>query len=315
MPIESLLEPFVERFNPLSRMERGDCSMAECRRAANEGLTQLFDEYARAEPAAPREIDLAIPYGQREILIRLYLPESPSMVPVHIYLHGGSWWVGDRCFGDQVCREIVNQLGTAAISLGYSLAPESKFPAALEDSYHLIKWVFEHSQAYGFDRHRISIGGTSAGANIAAATTLLIDEQGGPKLCGQLLECPALDAGMTRPSIKQFAEGYLLTEEALQEGWGFYLNKGDRSNSFASPLLAEDLSGLPTALIISAEYDPLRDEAEEYADRLRTAGVAVVQQRFVGMVHGFTSLTELLPQARECHQLMMNTLREWYGKI
>lgn len=315
MPLAPLLLPLVERLDILSRMDRGDASMDECRRQANLGMSNMFSDYALEQAPVEREFDLSISGPGGDIPVRVYLPAEPSEknIPLHIYLHGGSWWIGDRYFGDLYCRGIVRGLGVAAISLGYRLSPENKFPAALEDSYRLVEWAAKEGRAYGFDDARISIGGSSAGANIAAATALMIKQQGGPRLCGQLLECPALDASMNCASIDKFAGGYLLSKNALQEGWNFYLNPQDRHNPLASPLCASDFSGLPPALIITAQYDPLRDEGELYGAYMQAAGVEVDIRRYDGMTHGFAAFTALLPQARECQQLMLNTLSAWYG--
>jgi acetyl esterase len=315
MPLDPSLQPLVDQFDQLSRMQRDEQSLEACRQQANQGLSVLFSEYAQSVPEVHKEFDLSISGTEGEIPLRVYLPQGQvKKIPVHVYLHGGSWWIGDRYFGDLACRSIVHQLGTAAISLGYRLAPEHKFPAALQDSYRLLEWIYRYGHEYGFDRERISIGGTSAGANIVAATSLMIKQSGGPRLCGQILECPALDATMACESIEKFADGYLLSKRALAEGWSFYLQDGDRYNPLASPLLADNFEGLPPTQVFTAEYDPLRDEGELYAERLRAAGVDVSIRRFDGMVHGFAAFTALLPQARECQQLVFNALRTWYGE-
>ena len=198
------------------------------------------------------------------------------------------------------CRHIARDVECVVVSVEYHLAPEHKFPIPVEDCYKATTWVVDHAVELAVDPERVAVGGGSAGGNLAAAVALMARDRGGPKLLLQVLDVPVTDSRMKTPSMDENAQGYLLTKEAMQQAWDLYLRgPDDARNPYASPAVTEDLSGLPPALVLTAEYDPLRDEGEEYGRRLQAAGVPATVSRYDGMIHGFTFLTKILSAARE----------------
>jgi acetyl esterase len=189
--------------------------------------------------------------------------------------------------------------GCVVVSVEYRLAPESPYPGPVEDSYAALTWTADNADRLGIDPARIGVGGVSAGGGLAAATALMARDRGGPQLKFQLLEIPVTDTTLSQPSVEEFATGYGLTRAELSEGYGFYLPDDTQAHEpYASPLLADDLSGLPSAFVLTCECDPLRDEGEAYAARLRAAGVDATLYRAAGHIHGSTYMTRFLPSAR-----------------
>ncbi|WP_086823483.1 alpha/beta hydrolase [Streptomyces sp. NRRL B-24572] len=216
--------------------------------------------------------------------------------PVMLYVHGGRWMLGDAQTHAWLVSELVRQAGVAAVVPEYSRTPESRYPVALEECYALLTWVFGQAEPLGLDTDRLAVAGDCAGATLATALTLLARARGGPGIRAQLLYYPLTDARCDSPSQRRFATGYLLTREAVRSYWRQYVvDPRQRDEPTASPLRASTaaLTGLPPALVVTAEADATRDEAEEYAARLRRAGVAATATRFQGTVHDFVSLTAL----------------------
>ena len=242
--------------------------------------------------------DVRIPGLGGEIPIRIYTPAVSELAPVLIYFHGGGWVLGDLESHDHVCRSIANAVQCVVASVDYRLAPEAKFPAAVEDSYRALEWVA--AAELGIDPSRIAVGGDSAGGNLAAVISQMARDRKGPNLVYQLLIYPATDMRMTAPSIKENADAPLLTSAAMDWFIEHYLScEQEKSDPLASPLLAADLSGLPAAFILTAECDPLRDEGEAYGRRLEEAGVPVDVKRYAGMPHGFFSFGAALNTGKE----------------
>lgn len=217
-------------------------------------------------------------------------------LPVLFYVHGGAWTLGDAQTHARLVSDLVLGSGVAAVVPEYSRTPEARYPVALEECYALLCWVVGHAAELGLDAGRSAVGGDCAGATLAIALTLLAKSRGGPGIHAQLLYYPLTDARCASPSQRRFAEGYLLTREALRGYWRRY--SGDPrqlAEATASPLRASpaELAGLPPALLVTAEADVARDEGEQYAERLRRAGVQVTAARFLGTVHDFVSLTAL----------------------
>ncbi len=202
--------------------------------------------------------------------------------------------------GRRLHRPLCRGAGCIVISVGYRLAPEHRFPAAPDDCLAATRWAAGHAAELGADPARLVVAGDSAGGNLAAVTALRIRDEGGPLLCGQLLIYPV--AGYHTPPTPSYlanADGYLLTRAMMIWFWGHYLNHPDEAGDpYAAPLAAPDLAGLPPALVITAEFDPLRDEGERYAERLHAAGVPAVFSRYDGMIHGFLLLTDLFDEGR-----------------
>ncbi len=236
-------------------------------------------------------VDRTIPGPGGPIPLRIYAPEGEiTKLPLVMFFHGGGFVFGSvDGYYDHVCRVICARARCRVISVAYRLAPENKFPAATDDCYAALQWAVLHGDELGVDTARVFVAGGSAGANLAAVTALRARDVGGPALCGQLLFYPLTDYH-TPPTASSlaFANGYYLTRADVIWFIEQYLrNEADTRNPYALPLRAPTLANLPPALVITAEYDPLRDEGERYAQRLRDDGVAVTLSRYAGMVHGF----------------------------
>lgn len=233
------------------------------------------------------------------IPIRIYMPEGAAPLPVFVYYHGGGWVVGDVDSHEGLCTAIVNAAQCIVVSVDYRLAPEHKFPAAVDDAYAAARWVADNAASFGGDPERLAVGGDSAGGNLAAVVSLMARDRGMFQPVLQVLIYPVTDHNLHTPSYLENAEGYLLTREDMRWFWGHYLvHAEDGDHPYASPLRTSSLSGLPSALVITAEYDPLRDEGEAYAARLRSAGVPVTLSRYDGMIHAFIRRTERFDKAR-----------------
>ena len=248
--------------------------------------------------AVQRVEDRGIPGPGGTIPLRIYTPEGDGPFPLLVYFHGGGWVLSNIDTHDMLCRKLTNRASCIVVSVDYRLAPEHKFPAAVEDSYAATSWVAEHASELHGDATRLAVGGDSAGGNLAAVTTQLARKQGGPSIFFQFLIYPATDqypASMQRKSFIENGEDYFLTSEGMRRFLNHYLERPEQgSDPRFAPLLAKDLSGLPPALIITAEYDPLLDEGELYAQRLQEAGVPVTLKRYDGMIHGFFSMAGVI---------------------
>jgi acetyl esterase len=255
-----------------------------------------------AIPTEPEPVgdvnDQTFPGPDGEISIRIYTPQGNGPFPMLVFFHGGGWVIGDIESHDPVCRRLTNLTNCVVISVDYRLAPEHPFPAAPEDCYAALQWVATHASELRGDATKIAVGGDSAGGTLSAVVAHMARDRGGPPLAFQLLIYPATDMRMNTPSIEENATGYLLTKEDMIWFSNHYLPSAeDKLHPLASPYLASNLSGLPPALIITAEYDPLRDEGENYGTRLKEAGVPVTVSRYNGAIHGFVGLIELGNQA------------------
>lgn len=251
-------------------------------------------------PEVGRVEDRTIPGPAGEIPVRIYTPSGAGPFPTLVYFHGGGWVIGTLDMSDGTCRNLCVGGECVVISVDYRMAPEAKFPAATDDCYAVIEWVSENSSSIGINPDRIAVGGGSAGANLAAAICLIARDQGGPKLVFQLLVYPVTDRNFETASYRQNADGYMLTRDSMIWYWDQYLNSpSEASNPYAAPLQAQDMSGLPPALVMTAEFDPLRDEGEAYAHRLEAAGVPTRCIRYDGMVHGFFGMHDSVDKARE----------------
>jgi acetyl esterase len=231
--------------------------------------------------------------------LRIYAPSSPGPYPLLVFFHGSGFVLCSIDTHDGMCRNLCAGADCLVVSVDYRLAPEHKFPAAVDDCAFATRWVAEHATELGGDPARIIVAGDSAGGTLAAATALRLRDEGGPSLYGQLLMYPVTDYHTPgRPSYEDNAEGYGLTRDTMKWFWDHYLNNpSEASNPYAAPLRARDLSGLPPAFVITAEYDPLRDEGERYAERLREANVRTAMSRYDGMNHGFLFWVGLVDQA------------------
>ncbi len=240
-----------------------------------------------------------MPAGGATLPLRLYRPIDAGSLPTLVYYFGGGWTLGQIETCDGICRTLANAAGCAVIAVGYRLAPEHKFPVAVHDCYDALGWVAEHAAELGVDAGRLAVGGDSAGGNLAAAVTLLARQRGGPALAAQLLVYPNTCHHADTPSLRDNDDESMFNRRSVDWYWGHYLTTpADGSDPLASPLLAADHAGLPPALVITAEYDPLRDEGEQYAEKLRAAGVPTECTRYDGMMHGFFLMSSMLDGGR-----------------
>ncbi|MEV4179305.1 alpha/beta hydrolase [Nonomuraea sp. NPDC049709] len=248
------------------------------------------------------------------ITVRSYTPERSTPLPCHVYIHGGGWWLGELAHRDAVCGRLAADAGCVVISVAHRLAPEHRFPVPVDDCYAALQWVAGHAPQLDVDASRLSIGGDSSGANLAAAVALKAHDRGGPSLSAQVLEIPVLDLTMSRVPVEQSGEGLVLTRDELAANIDRYCDREDRYHPYASPLLAGDLSGLPPALIMVAEYDLLRDEGEAYGQALRRHEVPAEVICWPGHVHGSHEMTAVLASAREWQARVATFLDETFKR-
>ena len=248
--------------------------------------------------AKVEELEIALP--GRTLAARLYVPEGAGEnPPLVVFYHGGGWVIGTLETHDGTCRALANASGAAVLSVAYRLAPEAPFPAPLDDCYDALVWARDNAEKLGVDGSRLAVAGDSAGGNLAAAVSIRAREAGGPALRHQLLIYPVTDADFTVPSYIENGDGSaFLSLDMMRWFWQHYV--GDLSqplHTHAAVLRHEDLTGLPPATVITAQYDPLRDEGMAYAERLAAAGVPVEAEIAPGMIHGFFSMFEPIPDA------------------
>ncbi|MFZ4650744.1 MAG: alpha/beta hydrolase [Rubrivivax sp.] len=249
-----------------------------------------------------------------EVPLRLYRPagtQAAQVLPVLVYFHGGGWTIGDLDTHDVLCRQLAQAAGAAVVSVDYRLGPEHRFPAAVDDCVAATRWVREQAAALGVDASRLAVGGDSAGGNLAAVVCLALREAGEPLPAFQLLIYPATDMRAVAPSHASNGQGYLLTRDSIAYYTGHYLGEDValRSDWRASPLLAPDHRGLPPALVLTAGFDPLRDEGLQYANALSAAGVPAQYLCFERQIHGFITMGRVLDEANLAVQVCAAALR------
>ena len=290
-----------------------------------ESARRVEDEVFTADESRPVGFvrDLAIPGPGGEIPIRIYRPDvgdggeasvgppgQPDR-PVVVFYHGGGWVLGTLDSIDGVCRELAIRADCVVVSVDYRLAPEHPFPAAVEDAVAALSWVAEHAGAVGGDTDHVAVAGTSAGGNLAAATALHARDFDGPDIDAQCLLYPITDHELDTDSYAENADGPLLSRADMEWFWDQYLRSPvDAANPYAAPLRAKDFTDLPPATVVTAGFDPLRDEGVAYAERLADAGVAVDHHHYPGMAHGFLSLTDGVTTADEGMDAVAEWLRE-----
>jgi acetyl esterase len=314
MPIDPVLRTILERMAALEQARPSEMTPEEVR------VTYMAMAGMGAVPPNPPEVqDRTIPGPAGEIPVRVYRPVGAATsvgaetLPVVLFVHGGGWVIGSVDTHDALCQQLAAQVSAMVVSVDYRLAPEHPFPTGLEDSLAATAWVSEHAADLGADATRLAVAGDSAGGNMSAVICRRARDAGGPPIVFQLLIYPPTDLTNSYPSHKQNGQGYLLTSEMIDWFTGHYLGDGDCRNPDVSPLYAQNLSGLPPALVITAEYDPLRDEGEAYAERLRDAGVDVRLVRYDGMVHGFLQMNGVVLGAATAIADAAGALREALG--
>src|SRR5438094_5294534 len=261
--------------------------------------------------AVARVESRTVPGPRGDIPVRVYTPDGRAPFPVLVYFHGGGWVIGNLETHDGVCRHLANAAGAVVVSVDYRLAPEHPFPASGEDAHAVTRWVAANAAVIGGDATRIAVGGDSAGGNLAAVVSLMARDRGGPPLVFQLLVYPVTDTpSANTASYRENAEGYFLTAKTMHWFWNHYCGKSpDLSDPHLCPLRARDLKHLPPALVVTAEFDPLRDEGEAYAARPRDAGSQAHVKPYAGMIHGFFGMGPLLTKAREATKDAAEALR------
>lgn len=283
----------------------GTASVTETREMAM-GFIALQGE---AEPVA-RVVHRFIPGPGADLPVRVYYPEGDGPFPAYVLYHGSGWTIANLDVADVPARAFVNRSGCAVVAVNYRKAPEHPFPAPLEDCYAALCWTVANAEDLGLDPGRIGVTGDSAGGNLAAAVCLKARDDHGPSIAHQLLVYPVTDHSFDTPSYQENAEGYLLERQSMEWFWGHYLaDPADGDHPYASPLRAPDLAGLPPAFVVTAGFDPLRDEGERYADRLREAGVTVRARRYETMIHGFLWFGGVVDGARELYGEMAREAR------
>ena len=282
MPIDPQIQALLEKGSGVPQTHT--LPVAEARRLYEARIA------AMARPAQVAKVEQRVMDGPGgPIALRIYTPEGYGPFPLMVFFHGSGFVLCSLDTHDGMCRNLAAGIGCVVVSVDYRLAPEHKFPAGPDDCLAAARWAAAHAAEFDADPARIMLAGDSAGGNMAAVTALRVRDEGGPALIGQMLLYPVTDYHTPgTPSYVENADGYGLTRDTMEWFWAHYLNHaGEASHPYASPLRAPDLARLPAAYIVSAEYDPLRDEAERYGDRLRAVGVPVEITRRPGMNHGF----------------------------
>lgn len=296
MTLNSAFEPVLAAFAEFANVDWSTMPVATAREMMDTPM-------AVGEPLPmARVVDLELPLDGRTLAARLYVPVSAgSAPPLTVYFHGGGWVLGTLETHDATCRELADASNSAVLSVAYRRAPESRYPAAAEDCYDACIWAAKNAATLGVDGTRIAVAGDSAGGNLAGAVALMMRDRGGLVLSHQLLVYPATDRTFDNASYwANGGGGYFLSTGAMQWFWGHYLGDTPAAEApYANLLQMADLSGLAPATVITAQYDPLRDEGNAYAKRLAEAGVATDHVEAPGMIHGFFGMTALVPDARQ----------------
>ncbi len=278
-----------------------------------EAMESRFPDREREAVATVDDREVVTPQGN--VPVRVYRPSPAGVLPVLVYFHGGGWVLGSLETHDAICRSLANEAGCVVVSVQYRLAPENPFPAGLEDCRAVVRWVRAAAGELNVDGNRVAVGGDSAGGNLAAVVANCNRDEKAPPLCHQLLIYPVIDVEQATDSYRENAEGYLLTAAGMKMFWDLYLGESSGAESpLASPALQSDLTNLPPATVLTAQYDPLRDEGEIYADRLRVAGNQVALRRWDGVFHGFVGFADRLQKGKEAILFCAQRLRESFDE-
>ena len=294
MTLNPAFEPILQAFAAFAETDWSQMPVDVARAMMNTPLAETPLPMKRVE-----HIEIALP--GRSLPARLYVPNGATETPpLVLFFHGGGWVLGGLDTHDATCRELADDSGAAVLSIDYRLAPEARYPAAADDCYDATCWARDHAADLGVDGTRLAVAGDSAGGNLAAAVSLMARDRAGPALRHQLLIYPVTDADFSTPSYAANGSGaYFLSTSAMQWFWGHYLGDTAAADApYARVLHSPDLTGLPPATVITAQYDPLRDEGDAYAQKLAQAGVATDHHVAPGMIHGFFGMTAAVPDAR-----------------
>ena len=309
MPLDPVMKAFLDQVAVQPGPKMWEMSAPDARQMFA-GMMQLAG--AQNVPIGKVE-NLRAPGRGGEIPLRVYTPAgaADARFPALVFYHGGGFVIGDLDTHDGLCRTLANEAKVRLIAVDYRLAPEHPFPAAADDAWSALEFVAANATRLGIDPQRIAVGGDSAGGNLAAVTAQTAKAKGAPKLGYQLLLFPATELGGETRSMRQNAVGYLLERNSMDWFIGHYVPKGvEKSDVRLSPLLAKDFSGLPPALLMSAEFDPVHDEGTAYAEKLRAAGAQVIVADYPGLIHDFIYFQAVLPQANAALIAAARALRE-----
>lgn len=291
------IKDFIDEMAKVPGKPQWESTPVEVRANANARWRSEF--LGSADPVAKTEYRF-ISGPTADLPIKIYTPEGIGPFRALVFFHGGGWVAGNIELNAVQHQQIAHESRSVVIAVNYQKAPEHKFPIPFDDCYATLEWVHKNFHELNIDPDQIGVGGDSAGGNIAAAVVMKARDTRGPKVAFQVLIYPALDYRFDTPSMIDNATGYMLTTQAMKWYWDQYLsNESDLTNPYFRPLLADDFSNLPPTLVLTAELDPLRDEGELFATRLKDAGVASQLKRYDGLVHGFVLMQGFLPEARE----------------
>jgi acetyl esterase len=307
MPLDPQVHTLLDYLSGLGARPLHAMSPAEARRA-----TANFAKLGGRPASVHCVEDRRIPGPGGDVPVRVYVPATGGPFPALVYFHGGGFVTGTIATHDPLCRALARGAGCVVVSVDYRLAPEHRFPAAVEDCYAATCWVAAHAAALSADPTRLAVGGDSAGGNLAAVVARWARDRGGPPLIFQLLFYPVLDYLPDLPSRREHR--YIISEADLEWVWGHYLHShAEGTDPNVAPLRAADLGGLPSALVMTAEFDPVRDEGELYTTRLREAGVPVELVCWDGMVHGFVGMAGVIERGKDALAMAAVALRSAFG--
>lgn len=303
-PIYAMIRGYREAtgFTPLYTM-----TVDQARRADAETEATNWDWHKHPEDVF--DVNFTGPAGQQSV--RMYRPQSDGPLPMLMYFNGGGFVVGSLNTSDSICRALASMVPCMVVSVGYRLAPEHPFPAAVDDCYTAVKWAADHATEFGADSRRIAVAGDSSGGNLAAVMALMARDNDGPPLSAQVLAYPPLHHNLATKSMRDNTDPMFFNAYSNAWFWNLYLaDAADGDTPYASPLKAVDHSRLPPALIMTAELCPVRDEGEAYSNALSRAGVPVEYHRYAGLPHGFLAVAAKLETARDALGLIANFLRQ-----
>ncbi|MGW5051605.1 alpha/beta hydrolase [Actinokineospora sp. NPDC004072] len=307
MPLHPEAKAVIEASEAAGGLVPVELSAADMRAA----FAQSWQPSPNLKPVAS-VVDRTIPGPDGEIPVRVYTPHGDGPFPALVWFHGGGWVIGSLDENEATCRVLCDAVGMVVVSVDYRLAPEHRFPAAAEDAYAALLWT---AGAEGVDPARVAVAGESAGGNLAAVASLMARDRGGPRVALQVLASPVTAPPSDRPSYVDYADGHFLSRGSMEWFFAQYpRTPEDLDDPYLSPLAAPDLSGVAPALVLTAEYDVLRDEGEEYAHRLLDAGVPVELVRYPGQIHGFFALlVDQLSISADAHARAAAALRRAFA--
>lgn len=307
MPLDPSAQVICDAMNAMERVVLCDETLAEQR----ETFGALLSMAGETEPVFAVEDHDAV-----GVPVRVYRPSPDPDLPIVVYFHGGGWTIGSVSHYDPIVRQVANATEAIVVTPDYRLAPEHPFPAPLEDCWRALRWTVDNAARFGGDASRLAVMGDSAGGNLAAVCALQARDAGGPSLAMQVLVYPVTDCDFTTGSYRENGAGYLLDKEQMKWFFNCYTRGDvDLDDWRVCPLRARDVSRVAPALVITAEFDPLRDEGEAYARRLHEAGVPVQRHRYDGMIHAFFGLSGAFPASRDAIQRAATALRRAFGTL